>query len=148
MLGVKVVGDVPDVEGGASLTVTPDACVAHLHVRSVAVKLSPVPRHRSRAGHDNLFSLGAATGAQGNDDDHDPRLRRRVLASELMDAVESTPPDMRRLRVVPRQLREEPMYVSSCSPGATIRSFGPTALSPEEEIRSRPRIRQPGLRRH
>jgi hypothetical protein len=41
----------------------------------------------------------------------EPRLRRRVLASELMDAVESTPPDIRRLRVIPRQLRDEPMYV-------------------------------------
>ena len=41
----------------------------------------------------------------------EPRLRRRVLAAELLDAVEITPPDQRRIRLVPRQLRDEPMYV-------------------------------------
>jgi hypothetical protein len=41
----------------------------------------------------------------------EPRLRRRSLSQVLGDAIESTPPDQRRIRVVPPQLPDEPMYV-------------------------------------
>lgn len=41
----------------------------------------------------------------------EPRLRRRALSESLLEAIDTTPPDQRRIRVVPRQERDEPMYV-------------------------------------
>lgn len=41
----------------------------------------------------------------------EPRLRRRWLGEALLDAIESTPENQRRIRVIPRQHRHEPMYV-------------------------------------
>lgn len=41
----------------------------------------------------------------------EPRLRRRFLAGTLSEALRTTLPDERRLRVVPRQQADEPMYV-------------------------------------
>jgi GNAT superfamily N-acetyltransferase len=52
----------------------------------------------------------------------EPRLRRRALAEALVDAMENTAPDQRRIRVVPRQFREEPMYVFLLFPWRDDRS--------------------------
>jgi uncharacterized protein YchJ len=41
----------------------------------------------------------------------EPRLHRRALSEAFLEAVESTPANQRRIRVIPRQLRDEPMYV-------------------------------------
>lgn len=39
------------------------------------------------------------------------RLRRRSLGDGLLDAIETTAPDQRRIRVIPSQRQDEPMYV-------------------------------------
>jgi hypothetical protein len=41
----------------------------------------------------------------------EPRLRRRSLSEALLEAIESTDPDQRRIRVVPPQVLGESMYV-------------------------------------
>ncbi len=41
----------------------------------------------------------------------EPRLRRRSLGGALLDAIETTAPDQRRIRVIPSQRDDEPMYV-------------------------------------
>ncbi|MFN2506063.1 MAG: hypothetical protein ABR540_17880 [Acidimicrobiales bacterium] len=52
----------------------------------------------------------------------EPRLRRRYLAGAFIDALEQTPPNLRRLRVVPRQFADEPMYVFLLFPWRDDRS--------------------------
>lgn len=41
----------------------------------------------------------------------EPRLRRRSLGGALLGALETTPPDQRRIRVIPSQDTDEPMYL-------------------------------------
>jgi len=39
------------------------------------------------------------------------RFRRRMLAGALLEAIETTPPDQRRIRLIQSQRQDEPMYV-------------------------------------
>lgn len=41
----------------------------------------------------------------------EPRFRRRMLADALLEAMRTTPPGQRRIRVIPSQLPHEPMYI-------------------------------------
>lgn len=41
----------------------------------------------------------------------EPRLHRRALAEALVDAIQNSSPNQRRIRVIPPQARDEPMYV-------------------------------------
>lgn len=50
------------------------------------------------------------------------RLRRRYLSQQLLDAIEQTPPDLRRLRVAFTQHPQEPMYVFLLFPWRRDRS--------------------------
>lgn len=54
----------------------------------------------------------------------EPRFRRRMLGGALLEAMETTPADQRRIRVLPSQLPGEPMYVFLLFPWHDGRSEG------------------------